>query len=195
MVSDEIHSDFVWTGRHTVFASLKKELEDICVVCTSPSKTFNIAGLEISNIFIPNDELRKRFKNQLDAAGTSQLGVMGLTACEAAYSHGEEWYSAMMDYIRSNIEFAQKFTEEKLKGVRMIDCEGTYLIWLDFREIGISAKELDDLIINKAKLWLDSGRIFGKSGCGFQRINVACPRAILAEALERIQSALDNINR
>ena len=147
----------------------------------------------MSNIFIPNRELRHRFKKEMDAAGTSQLGVLGLVACEAAYSKGGEWYEAMMRYVADNIAFTKKYVEENLPGVHMIDHEGTYLVWLDFRDIGLSADELDDLTIHKAKLWLDSGKIFGACGNGFQRINVACPRATLLDALERIKRALKEI--
>lgn len=190
VVSDEIHHDFVFQGRHHVFANLKKEYENISITCTSPSKTFNLAGMLISNIFIPNRELRHKFRHELDAAGISQLGVMGLVSCEAAYSHGEEWYQAMLAYVKGNIEFTRDFVEKNLPGVKMIDTEGTYLVWLDFRGTGISAEELENLIIYKAKLWLDSGNIFGECGKGFQRINVACPRSVLAEALERIRDAV-----
>lgn len=190
VVSDEIHADFVFRGRHQVFAGLKKEFEDISITCTSPSKTFNMAGLSISNIFIANQELRRQFRKQMDAAGISQLGIMGLVACEAAYSKGEEWYRAMHAYVKENIAFVKSFVEEKLEGVNMTEHEGTYLVWLDFRETGLTVEELEHLVIQKARLWLDSGKIFGDSGKGFQRINVACPRSILAEALERIRAAL-----
>lgn len=190
VVSDEIHADFVFNGRHYVFASLKKEFENISITCTSPSKTFNLAGLMMSNIFIPNHELKRKFRKELDAAGTSQLGIMGLVATEAAYSYGEEWYQSMIEYVRENIEFAKEYIAENMPDVSMIDIEGTYLVWLDFRKTGLSTEELDRRIIYNAKLWLDSGKIFGKCGEGFQRINVACPRSILKEALERIKSIL-----
>ncbi len=189
VVSDEIHQDFVFKGKHLVFAGLKKEYEDISITCTSPSKTFNLAGMTISNIFIPNRDLKHRFCKELDAAGTSQLGVMGLVACEAAYSKGEEWYQAMLAYVNENIEFTKKYVDENLCGVRMVEHEGTYLVWLDFRGMGLSVDELESLIVYKAKLWLDSGKIFGESGRGFQRINVACPRSVLSEALERIRKS------
>lgn len=192
VVSDEIHQDFVFQGKHLVFANLKKEYEDISITCTSPSKTFNLASLMMSNIFIPDRGLKRKFQKELDAAGTSQLGVMGLVACEAAYSKGEEWYRAMLSYVADNIEFTRKYVGENLRGVRMIGHEGTYLVWLDFRETGLCAAELEELIVHKAKLWLDSGKIFGEAGRGFQRINVACPRSILKEALERIKRALEN---
>lgn len=193
VVSDEIHQDFVFKGKHHVFAGLKKEYEDISITCTSPSKTFNLASMLMSNIFIPNHELKKKFRKELNAAGTSQLGVMGLVACETAYSKGEEWYQAMMRYVSENIKFTQSYVEKHLKGVNMTEHEGTYLVWLDFRGTGLSDDELEDLIIHKAKLWLDSGRIFGESGKGFQRINVACPRSILEEALKRLRKALEEL--
>lgn len=190
VVSDEIHQDFVFQGSHHVFANLKKEFENISITCTSPSKTFNLAGLMMSNIFIPNRELKQKFRRELDAAGTSQLGVMGLVACEAAYSKGEEWYQAMLAYVSKNIKFIEKYVRNNLSNVTMVDIEGTYLVWLDFRKTGLNADELEDRIVHKAKLWLDSGKIFGRCGEGFQRINVACPRSILKEALDRIKAAL-----
>lgn len=190
VVSDEIHHDFVFKGKHHVFADLKKEFENISVTCTSPSKTFNLASMLISNIFIPNAELRRKFRKEVDASGISQLSVMGLVACEAAYSKGEQWYQAMLAYISDNIRFVKQYVKENLPDVTMIDTEGTYLVWLDFRKTGLSVSELENLIIHKAKLWLDSGKIFGKCGEGFQRINVACPRSVLKTALDRIKAVL-----
>lgn len=193
VVSDEIHEDFVFQGKHQVFAGLKKEYEGHCIVCTSPSKTFNLATMVLSNIFIPNRELRGRFRKQLDAAGISQLGVMGLIACETAYSRGEEWYLAMHAYVRGNIAYVKNYVEENLPGVTMTEHEGTYLVWLDFSGTGLSETGLEDLIVNRAKLWLDGGTMFGESGRGFQRINVACPRSILEEAMGRLKKAMEKI--
>lgn len=191
VVSDEIHNDFIWEGTHTVFACIKKEFADISVTCTSPSKTFNLASMLISNIFIPNQILRRKFCKEMDRAGISQLSVLGLVATEAAYAHGDEWYAAMKNYVRDNIAFARAYVEENLPGVRMIDTQGTYLIWLDFRQTGLTVEQLDHKIIYEAGLWLDSGKIFGKTGEGFERINVACPRAVLQEALDRICDILE----
>lgn len=191
VVSDEIHNDFIWEGTHTVFAGIKKEFADISVTCTSPSKTFNLASMLISNIFIPNQILRRKFRKEMDRAGISQLSVLGLVATEAAYAHGDEWYAAMKNYVRDNIAFARAYVEENLPGVRMIDTQGTYLIWLDFRQTGLTVEQLDYKIIYEAGLWLDSGKIFGKTGEGFERINVACPRAVLQEALDRIRGILE----
>ena len=191
VVSDEIHADFVFKGKHQVFAAISREFADFTITCTSPSKTFNLAGLQISNIFISNPQIRETFKQEINRAGYSQLNVAGLIGCEAAYSDGEEWYEAMKAYVAANIEYTKEYVEKYLPGVSMTEHEGTYLVWLDFRETGLGVEELEDLIIHKAKLWLDSGKIFGEKGKGFQRINVACPRATLTEALERIRRALE----
>ena len=180
----------MFEGKHEVFCKLKKEYEDISIICTAPSKTFNLASMLISNIFIPNPKLKAEFRKQIDAAGISQLSALGLVACQAAYQNGEEWYRKMLAYVRQNREYVKAYVQKNLPGVRMIDSEGTYLVWLDFRKTGLSHSELDHKIIYDAKLWLDSGHIFGKIGEGFQRINVACPRSILTEALDRIRDIL-----
>lgn len=190
VVSDEIHNDFVFKGEHTVFASVKKEYEDISIICTSPSKTFNLASMLISNIFIPNKKLKYRFRHEVGAAGISQLNVLGLVAAKAAYEQGDEWYEKMLDYVKNNMNYVKKYVEDNLPGVRVIDGEGTYLMWLDFRKTGINVNELDYRIIHDAKLWLDSGKIFGNTGAGFQRINVAAPRKVVTECLERIRKIL-----
>lgn len=190
VVSDEIHNDFDFYAKHTVFANIKKEFADISITCTSASKTFNLASVLISNIIIPDQKLRRIFRQEVNAAGISQLSVLGLVATEAAYSHGDEWYYAMKDYVKANIEFVREYVEKNLPGVKMIKGEGTYLVWLDFRGTGIDADELDKKIIYEAKLWLDSGKIFGKTGEGFQRINVAAPRSIIEECLKRLKNIL-----
>lgn len=192
VVSDEIHEDFVYSGhKHHVFANLKKEFEDISITCTSPAKTFNLAGVQVSNIFIPDATLRTKFSKQIRASGYSQLNAIGLTACEAAYRYGEQWYVAMMKYIEQNINFMRTYLKAELPQIRMTEPEGTYLVWLDFRALGLSENELEDLVVRKAGLWLDSGAIFGKVGEGFERINVACPKVILEQALKRLKSAIE----
>ena len=189
VVSDEIHNDFAFFGEHTVFTKVKKEFEDISIVCTSVSKTFNLASMLISNIFIPNAKIRHVFKKQYAAAGMSQLSALGITATSVAYDKGDEWYEKMIDYVKANILFVKDYVKKNIPGVRVIDGEGTYLMWLDFRGTGLSGTEIDRKIIYEAKLWLDSGKIFGKTGTGFQRINVAVPRSTVVECLERIKAA------
>lgn len=186
VVSDEIHADFVFERKHTVFSEVKEAYRDISMICTSPSKTFNIAGLQISNIFISNPEKATAFRRQVAAAGYSQVGLPGLVACEAAYRHGDEWLEGVLAYINANAEFTRAYLQEHLSRVKMIKLEGTYLVWLDFRDYGLTDKELDEKILNQAGLWLDSGAVFGKCGEGFQRINIACPRKTLQQALDRL---------
>lgn len=189
VVSDEIHNDFAFFGEHTVFTKVKKEFENISIVCTSVSKTFNLASMLISNIFIPNAKIRHVFKKQYAAAGMSQLSALGITATSVAYDKGDEWYEKMIDYVKANILFVKDYVKKNIPGVSVIDGEGTYLMWLDFRGTGLSGTEIDRKIIYEAKLWLDSGKIFGKTGTGFQRINVAVPRSTVVECLERIKAA------
>ncbi len=191
--SDEIHFDFIWSGKHHIFQEIKPEFREFTITATSPSKTFNLAGAQQSNIFIPNRELKHKFVKQYDVSGLDEPNRFGIAATEAAYTYGDEWYEAVKKYIKNNIEFAKDYIERELKGVRLVPTEGTYLIWLDFSDTGVDAKTVDNLIVNKAKLWLDSGRIFGKVGNGFQRINVACPRSILEEALSRIKKCLEEV--
>ncbi len=192
VIADEIHEDFVLKGHeHHVFVNLKEAYRDITVTCTSPAKTFNLAGFQISNIIIPNAKLREAFSRETAAAGYSQLGTLGITACEAAYRYGEEWYEAMMAYLEENLKFMQEYLEKYLPMLHIIQPEGTYLIWVDFRELGLTEQQLEDLIVNRANLWLDSGAIFGPAGEGFERFNIACPRKTLQQALDQLRTALD----
>ena len=191
VVSDEIHSDFTYgDNKHRVFASLSPEIEDITITCTAPSKTFNLAGLQTSNIFIANRERKHKFKSQIAASGYSQLNMMGLAACQAAYERGEEWLEQLKVYLKGNLDFAREFLKVRLPEIKLIEPEGTYLIWLDFRALGLTEEERENLIVNRAKLWLDSGAIFGKDGEGFERINIACPRATLERALTQLELAI-----
>ena len=191
VLSDEIHQDFTFVGKHHIFASLKPEFENITITFTSPSKTFNLAGLQTAHVFIKNPQIRRKYCHEYNASGYSQLNVMGLVATIAAYKFGDEWFNCVFNYIKNNVEYIKSYVETNLPNVRMINHEATYLVWLDFRGLGLSPAQLDDAIINKSKLWLDSGKIFGKSGEGFQRINAACPRRILEEAMNRLKKILN----
>lgn len=192
VVSDEIHSDFTYEGyTHRVFASLGKEYADISVICTAPTKTFNLAGLQISNIVISNKELRKLFKKQISRAGYSQVGISGLVACQAAYEEGGDWLIRLRKYLAENLSFVRDFLKENLPKIKLVEPEGTYLVWLDFRELKLTEKELEHFVLEDAKLWLDSGAIFGAVGEGFERINIACPRKILKQALLQLKAAYE----
>jgi len=187
IVADEIHADLVHPGyRHRVFASLRSAFSEIAVTCTSPAKSFNLAGLHIANIFIENRALRHAFWQELTRCGYSQSNCMGFTACRAAYAGGEQWLEELKIYLAENLDFLRNFLRGALPEIRLVEPEGTYLAWLDCAGLGLGDRELDDLIVHKAGLWLDAGPMFGAGGAGFQRINFACPRAILGQALEQL---------
>ena len=191
IVSDEIHCDFTYSGHeHTVYASLGEKFADHSVICTAPSKTFNLAGLQISNIFISNPELRKRFIIALNRTGYMSPNMMGIYAAQAAYRYGRPWLDALKAYLAENLSLVRDFVREELPGVRLVEPEGTYLIWLDCRELGYSDDELNNKVLNDAKLWLDGGSMFGEEGKGFQRINIACPKSVLKDALIRFKNIL-----
>lgn len=193
VISDEIHQDFIYPGhKHLVFADLKPEFLGMTITCTAPSKTFNLAGLQISNIFIPDRKMRHQFIEEMNKCGYNELSIMGLVACAAAYSKGREWLEELKTYLVGNLDFARSFLEERLPQVKLVEPEGTYLIWLDFSELELNDKELDELIIHKAGLWLDEGTLFGAGGEGFQRINIATPRVILEQALTQLEQAVNN---
>ena len=189
--ADEIHNDFVFEGhKHTVFSTISKEAAWNSVISTSASKTFNLAGLQFSVNFIQNPALKKKFHDERDKTGYDEPSLMGFTATQAAYEKGKEWLLELKKHLASNLDFVRTFVKEKLSKARLIEPEGTYLLWLDFSRYGYSDSELDDIIVNKAKVWLDRGTMFGCEGEGYQRINIATPRALLQEALERISKAL-----
>lgn len=191
VVSDEIHADFAYPGhRHLVFASLRPEFEQIAITCTAPTKTFNLAGLQISNILIPNQKIRRAFRAELDRAGYSQANVMGLIACRAAYEGGAQWLDDLKEYLVGNLDFVREYLRGHLPTIRLVEPQGTYLIWLDCTALGLDDDALNRLILEKAGLWLDSGSMFGEEGRGFQRINIACPRAVLRQALEQLERAV-----
>ena len=194
VVSDEIHNDFVYPGfEHTVFANVDPRFAEFTVTCTAPSKTFNLAGLQISNIFISNETLREAFQKEIDKTGYDEPNALGAVACEAAYRGGQEWLDQLRAYLLENLNFLRAYLQEKIPQIHLVEPEGTYLVWLDCSELGISGKELDQFIVEKAELWLDGGAMFGPSGADFQRVNIACPRATLELALDKLKAAVDNL--
>jgi len=189
--ADEIHNDFVFEpNKHIVFSTISKEAAWNSVISTSASKTFNLAGLQFSVNFIQNPALKKKFHDERDKTGYDEPSLMGFVATQAAYEHGKDWLTALKKHLVENLEFVRNFVKENLPKVRLIEPEGTYLLWLDFSAYGYSDSELDNLIVNKAKVWLDRGTMFGCEGEGYQRINIATPRPILEEALKRIEKNL-----
>ncbi len=192
MVSDEIHSDLVLNGHKHFPAGCLPDMSDNIISCVSPSKTFNLAGLHTSSVIITDQQKREAFNVTLENNGIIGPGVFGAVACEAAYTHGEEWLNQLLAYIEGNLDFIRKFINERLgDDVAVIEPEGTYLVWLDFRKLGLDRYALREFMVKKAKIALDEGYIFGQEGEGFERINIACPRSILKAGMERIEKAVN----
>ena len=192
--SDEIHNDFVYgPNKHIVFSNLSPESAENSIVSMSVSKTFNLAGLQFSTNFIKNLVLRNKFRIEKDKTGYDEPSLMGLTAALAAYKNGKPWLLDLHKHLKENIDFVRSFLADKLPLVRLVEPEGTFLLWLDFSKLGLSDSEIDDIIVNKAKVWLDRGTMFGPEGECYQRINVATPRPVLEEALNRIAGAFKEI--
>ena len=191
VISDEIHADLIMPGHtHTVFASISDEFADKCVVMTAPSKTFNIAGLQTSNIFIPNAELRAKFLASLKLSNPNpKCNVLGYRACEAAYRHCGLWLDECINVIDTNRKIIAEFIARELPAVKVHELEGTYLLWLDMNGLGLDVKELERINHEEARLFFDEGYIFGKAGEGFERWNIACPEKYIREALARMKQA------
>lgn len=191
VVSDEIHADFTYAGHtHRVFASVKSEFADFTITCTAPSKTFNLAGLQNSNIFIPNRQLRHAYKKELSACGCGGTNCMGMAACQAAYEAGADWLEQLKQYLAGNLAYIRQFLREKLPDIALIEPDGTYLVWLDLRKLGLTEQQQRQLIVQDAKLWLDTGTLFGQGGEGFERINIACPHTTIEQAMQRLEHAV-----
>ncbi|MBO5999502.1 MAG: pyridoxal phosphate-dependent aminotransferase [Lachnospiraceae bacterium] len=191
VVADEIHCDFIYKGySFTPYGSLDEELVRNAVICTSASKTFNLAGLQVANILIPDRKLRNRFRHMNAASGYSQANVMGLTATKAAYDLGGPWLDDLIEYLEGTIDEMDAFTKEHLPGVKMIRPEGTYLVWMDFSGVTQSEEELHRIIRDGAHLWLDDGSIFGAGSELFERFNIACPRSTVRQAMTQLEAAL-----
>lgn len=192
IVSDEVHQDLVFGegARHWPIAMLDEAIARNTIVCTAPSKTFNIAGLACANIFIPNERHRRTYRAQCERNGVSHVNTMGTAACEAAYRYGEPWVDAMLDYVRGNqTHFAARIKELGLPLI-VTPTDALYLAWVDFRQLDMPPMVLHDYLLRRARLWLDPGHKFGADGEGFMRINLACPRRVVDEAVDRLASAL-----
>jgi aminotransferase/cystathionine beta-lyase len=192
IISDEIHFDLIMPGfTHTVFASLGEEYEQNMIVCTAPSKTFNLAGMRSSNIIIPNKELRRKYLEEISRhMGGPSLNTLGYRACEIAYTQCAGWLDELIPVIDGNRKTVEEFMARGIPGIKVFNMEGTYLQWWDCRGLGMDYKELEKFMVDDARLFLDEGYIFGGNGQGYERINLACPAAVLEEALERLAGAL-----
>lgn len=190
VISDEIHSDIIYTGhKHICTASLSNDISNQTVTLMSPSKTFNITGLAISSAIISNEKLRLPFKKITENLHIDQTNVFGVTAFEAAYAHGEPWLDELLKYLEGNIEYMSSFLSKNLPEAGFIKPDGTFLAWLDFKKFNLPQKELCERITLKGRLALNDGTTFGTDGEGFMRLNFGCPRATLEEGLKRLVKA------
>ena len=192
VVSDEIHCDLVFNNHiHLPFATVDDNFVENSIILTAPSKTFNLAGLQVSNVFIPDKKLRNAFKHEIIATGYSQLNTLGLIACSAAYIHGYEWLIELKEYLLQNANYVIEFFAKHLPQVKVIPLEGTYLMWLDFNSVNLTHSQMQE-VLDTAKVWLSSGTSFGATGEGFWRINIACPKSTIETALNRIINVINN---
>ncbi len=194
VVADELHCDLLFDGvSFTPFASLGADFAANSVTCMAPSKSFNLAGLHLSAIIIPDPDRRAAFQAAERAAGSFDDNVFGLVAMEAAYRHGEPWLAQVMAYVQDNHRFLVSHLARHIPAITVSPPEATYLMWLDCRRLGLDGPALDQLMLDEARLIVGSGADFGAAGAGFVRLNIACPRSLLAEALDRLTQAVGNI--
>lgn len=190
VISDEIHGDFVWQGHEqTPYASISEEACLHSMMCTAPSKTFNLAGMATSNLFIPDPEMRRKFRSELLDVGQENMNRLGLFACRAAYEGGGEWLDQLIGYLAGNLALVRDFCKNRVPQIQLVEPEGTYLAWLDCRELGMTDDELMAFFSNEAKVWLDPGTHSGKQGSGFMRFNLGSSRSVIAQALDQIEAA------
>lgn len=194
IVSDEIHSDIIYKGaKHIPLASLSEELANRTITCISPSKTFNIAGLSTSVVIIPNRKIRENYNRILGFLHIDSGNVFGTLALEAAYNMGEPWLEELLIYLEENIDYMEDFLAKRIPSIRLIRPEGTYIPLLDCRDLKMTAPELQEFLVKEARIALDGGDWFGTGGEGFARINIATPRKLLQEGLERIEKAVSKL--
>lgn len=194
VISDEIHHDIIMPGyKHTVFQTLSDELADRTITCTAPSKTFNLAGMGISNIIIKNPVIKEKFIQEINNVSGFPFSILGYKACELAYTKAENWLEEFITVIDENQKIVKEFFEKNYPKIKAPLIEGTYLQWIDFRALGMDPKKMEDFMTNEAQLFLDEGYIFGKSGEGYERINLAAPSWVIKGALERLDKALKKL--
>lgn len=196
LLSDEVHFDIIMPGqKHTVFQTVSSSLAEQTITFTAPSKTFNLAGMGMSNTIIKNPELRRRFVHALNRVAAIPFTALGYKACELAYTKCEDWLKECIEVIYENRNVLIEFFETKYPDIKVFQNEGTYLLWVDFRNLHMNIQELERFMIEEANLFLDEGYIFGKSGEGFERFNLAAPTAVIKEALQRLDVALQKFYR
>ena len=194
ILADEIWRDLIMPGyKHTSMASLSKGIEDITITLFSPTKSFNLAGLQASFATFPRAEERKEFDNILGQMDVKRNNPFSLVAFETVYEKCEDWLEELILHIDGNMQYVVDFIAEKLPEIKVVKPEGTYLMWLDFNGTKIPQDKIQEFLINEAKVAMNDGGSFGSNGKGFARMNVACPRYMVEEAMERIEKALKNL--
>lgn len=194
IISDEIHHDFVYGNhKHIPFYEVDESFKDLAIICTSPSKTFNLAGLQASNIIIKDPDMKERYLETAKRYGVQEPNLLGLEACKIAYTKCDDWLDEMLHYVEENFNYMDQFLKERLPQIHLIKPQGLYLAWVDFRALNMTNEQLETFMLEKANVWLDEGYVFGQEGSGFERFNLACPRSVLKEALERIEKAIKQI--
>ncbi len=195
VIADEIHMDLMMPGNTFYpYAQLGSEFADNVLVCTAPSKTFNLAGMHLSNMVIPNEKLRRAYNNYMTNTGVAGgHNPLALTAIEAAYNHGEEWLEQVIEYIWGNFQTLKTYIDQHIPQLKVTELQGTYLCWVDFRGLDLGQDKLEKLTQLDAKVLLDEGHIFGQEGHGFERFNLACPRPLLNLALERLKMQIEKL--
>ncbi len=195
LVSDEIHSDLIFHGKtHTPTATLSKEIAERIITCVSVTKTFNLAGLQASTTIFPNVEMKKAFDKFWGNMDVHRNNAFSSVAMEAAYREGEEWLEQLLEYVSGNFDFIKEYCEKNIPKIKPNLPDATYLVWLDCRELGMDNEELRRFMIQDAKIGLNEGYTFGRSLCGFMRLNAACPRSVLEKALKQLEDAVNALN-
>ena len=194
LISDEIHSDLIiGENKHIPIPTISKDIANNSLTMFAPSKTFNVAGLSLSYVIIPNKKIRVKFQKTILNLGLHGGNVFGIEALEASYRYGQKWLYELLNYIEDNYTFVQQYLQNNIPRIKTIKMEGTYLLWLDCSELRLSQKELVSLFISKAKLALNDGSKFGKGGNGFMRMNLGCSRRLIEQALDRLAIAIRSI--
>ncbi len=194
VISDEIHSDLVFEqGSHVPFASISDRFAENSITCTAPSKTFNLAGLQTSNIIIPNADLRSKFEAETARNSIGMPNSFGPAATEAAYTEGEAWLKDVLEYVQGNLQFITAYFAKHVPALKVRPLDATYLAWIDCRELGMTPEELETFFLSEAHVALNQGKVFGPGGEGFVRMNLACSRSIVEKAAQQIRSAVNSL--
>ena len=194
VVSDEIHCDLTYPGHTFVpFASISEEFLHKSVTCSAPSKTFNIAGLQVANILAADEDIRKKIDKALNINEVCEINAFAVEALIAAYNEGEEWLDELRQYLYENYLYLKNFFAQHLPQFPVLPLEATYLVWVDCSSLGLSSAKIAEMLLEKEKLWINEGTIYGTAGEGFIRLNIACPRALLTQGLTLISEGLKKV--